>query len=49
VILRDVQQLTTEEAAEIVGVSLPAFKARLHRGRVQLREQLNSYVSSLKK
>ena len=48
VILRDVEQLSTEEAADVVGVSVPAFKARLHRGRVALREQLNSYVASLK-
>jgi RNA polymerase sigma-70 factor (ECF subfamily) len=48
VVLRDVQQLSTEEAAEIVGVSVPAFKARLHRGRVALREALNSYVASSK-
>ena len=44
VVLRDVQQLTTEEAATIVGISVPAFKARLHRGRVNLREQLDTYV-----
>ena len=48
VILRDVEQMSTEEAADIVGVSVPAFKARLHRGRVALREQLASYVASLK-
>jgi RNA polymerase sigma-70 factor (ECF subfamily) len=46
VILRDVQQLSTEEAAKVVGVSVPAFKARLHRGRVALREQLNQYVAT---
>lgn len=48
VVLRDVQQLTTEEAASTVGISVPAFKARLHRGRVILREQLNTYVTSPK-
>ena len=46
VVLRDVQQLSTEEAAEAVGVSVSAFKARLHRGRVALRSQLSAYVSS---
>ena len=46
VVLRDVQQLSTEEAAEVVGVSVPAFKARLHRGRVVLREWLSAYVAS---
>ena len=48
VVLRDVQQLSTEEAAEVAGVSVPAFKARLHRGRVLLREHLNAYVAARK-
>ena len=48
VVLRDVQQLTTDEAASTVGISVPAFKARLHRGRVILRESLNDYVTSPK-
>ena len=48
VILRDVEQLSTAEAADVVSISVPAFKARLHRGRIALREQLNSYVASLK-
>ena len=48
VILRDVEQLSTVEAADVVSISVPAFKARLHRGRIALREQLNSYVASLK-
>ena len=48
VVLRDVQQLSTEEAAEVVGISVSAFKARLHRGRVLLRSQLSAYVSSPK-
>ncbi|MEX2599051.1 MAG: sigma-70 family RNA polymerase sigma factor [Dehalococcoidia bacterium] len=45
VVLRDIQQLSTEEAADIVGVSIAAFKARLHRGRVALRDVLGQYVS----
>ncbi len=49
VVLRDVEQLTTEEAAGVVGISVPAFKARLHRGRVALREQLSAYVASPKR
>ena len=49
VILRDVEQLSTEEAAKVVDISVPAFKARLHRGRVALREQLNAYVASTRR
>jgi RNA polymerase sigma-70 factor (ECF subfamily) len=46
VVLRDVQQLSTTEAAEIAGISEAAFKARLHRGRVALRNHLHGYVNS---
>ncbi len=39
-LLRDVQHLTEKEAAEILGISVPAAKIRLHRARLQLREML---------
>ena len=38
VVLRNVQDLSNEEAAEILGVSVSSLKARLHRGRVLLRK-----------
>ena len=44
VVLRDVQELSIEEAAQVVGVSVAAFKARLHRSRVALRSYLSTYV-----
>jgi RNA polymerase sigma-70 factor, ECF subfamily len=37
VVLRDIEGLSTEEAADIVGVRQSAVKSRLHRGRMQLR------------
>jgi RNA polymerase sigma-70 factor (ECF subfamily) len=39
-VLRDVQGLTTEEAAEALGVAIPAFKSRLLRARLMMREAL---------
>jgi RNA polymerase sigma-70 factor (ECF subfamily) len=39
-LLRDVQQLEEDEAAEVLGISRSAAKARLHRARLQLREKL---------
>ena len=39
-VLRDVQQLSTEEAAASLGLGIPALKARLLRGRLMLREAL---------
>ncbi len=40
VLLRDVQQLPTEDAAAALALSVPALKARLLRGRLMLRETL---------
>ncbi len=44
VVVRDVQGLTNDEAAEVLEVSVSALKARLHRGRVMLRNILSEYV-----
>lgn len=44
VVLRDIEGLSTEEAAHVVGVREAAFKSRLHRGRLALRELLEPYV-----
>ena len=44
VVLRDIEGLSTQDAAEIVGVREPAFKSRLHRGRMQLRALLEPYL-----
>ena len=44
VVLRDVQGLTTEEAAAVLESSVAAFKSRLHRGRVLLRKRLEAYL-----
>jgi RNA polymerase sigma-70 factor (ECF subfamily) len=39
-VLRDVEELTNEEVAEIIGESVASVKSRLHRARMALREQL---------
>jgi len=39
-ILRDVEELSTEETAEALGLSIPAVKSRLLRARLELREKL---------
>jgi RNA polymerase sigma-70 factor (ECF subfamily) len=44
VVLRDVEGLSTRDAAEIVGIREAAFKSRLHRGRMQLRTLLEPYL-----
>ena len=42
--LRDVEGLSTRDAAEIVGIREAAFKSRLHRGRMELRALLEPYL-----
>jgi RNA polymerase sigma-70 factor (ECF subfamily) len=44
VVLRDLEGLSTEEAASVTGVRQAAFKSRLHRGRMQLRALLEPYL-----
>lgn len=41
--LRDIEQLSTEETAEALGLSVPAVKSRLLRARLKLRQRLNQY------
>ena len=43
VILRDVEGLSTEEAAEVMELSEAAFKSRLHRARLVLRHALDQH------
>ncbi len=43
VVLRDVENLSTEETAELLGLSIPAVKSRLLRGRLKLREKLDKH------
>ena len=38
--LRDIEELSTEETAETLGISIPAVKSRLLRARLALRERL---------
>ncbi len=39
-VLRDIEELSTEETAEALGISIPAVKSRLLRARLELREKL---------
>jgi RNA polymerase sigma-70 factor (ECF subfamily) len=42
-VLRDIEELSTEETAEALGLSIPAVKSRLLRARLQLREKLTRF------
>ncbi|HOW99553.1 MAG TPA: sigma-70 family RNA polymerase sigma factor [Deltaproteobacteria bacterium] len=49
VIMKDMEGLKNEEIAEALGISVPAVKSRLHRGRLMLRDQLSDYFSKYTK
>lgn len=40
IVLRDVEGLSAEEAADVVGIEVGALKSRLHRGRMELKKHL---------
>ena len=42
-VLRDIEEMSTEETAEALGLSVPAVKSRLLRARLQLREKLTRF------
>ncbi len=41
--LRDVEGLSNEKVADILEISIPAVKSRLHRARLFLRDRLSDY------
>lgn len=42
-LLRDVEEFSTQETAELLGLSVPAVKSRLLRARLKLRQKLNKF------
>jgi RNA polymerase sigma-70 factor (ECF subfamily) len=42
-VLRDIEELSTEETASALDISIPAVKSRLLRARLQLREKLTKF------
>lgn len=44
-LLRDVEELSGEEVARRLGITLPAMKSRLHRARQTVRESLDQVLT----
>jgi RNA polymerase sigma-70 factor (ECF subfamily) len=44
IVLRDVEELTTEETAQALEVSQEVVKTRLHRGRLAIRQKVDEYL-----
>lgn len=47
-ILCDLEDISAKEAADTLGISVPALKSRLYRGRRALREKLGGSLEKLK-
>ena len=45
-LLRDVEELSTQESAEILGITEDTVKTRLHRARLAVRQKLDQYLQS---
>jgi RNA polymerase sigma-70 factor (ECF subfamily) len=48
-VLRDIEGLTTREAAELMELSEPAFKSRLHRARMTVRLAIEPLLDELER
>ena len=46
VLLRDLEDLSTEETAHVLDLSVDVVKTRLHRGRAAMRQKLDCYVNN---
>lgn len=46
IVLRDVEGLSAEEAASVVGIEIGALKSRLHRARMAIREHLAGAIAA---
>ncbi len=45
-VMRELEELSTEDTAQALGLSVQAVKTRLHRARLLLRERLSSYFAA---
>jgi RNA polymerase sigma-70 factor, ECF subfamily len=45
-LLRDVEELSTEETAQVLDLSVDVVKTRLHRARLAIRQELDAYLKT---
>lgn len=45
-LFKDVEGLSYEEIANLLGISVPAVKSRLHRARLALREKIDQFYNA---
>ena len=44
VVLRDVEELSNSEAADILDITVSSLKSRLHRGRILIRKHMDEFL-----
>jgi len=47
ILLRDVEELSTEETAQVLEVSTDVVKTRLHRARLAVRQSIDQYLRNI--
>jgi len=47
--LRDIEGLSTEEVSQVLEISVPAAKSRIHRARLYIRDKVSDYFYEWKK
>jgi RNA polymerase sigma-70 factor (ECF subfamily) len=46
VLLRDMEELSTEETAHVLDLTVDVVKTRLHRGRLAMRQKMDTYLTT---
>ena len=46
ILLRDIEELSTDDAAQVLDISQETVKTRLHRARLAVRQNLDAYLKS---
>jgi RNA polymerase sigma-70 factor (ECF subfamily) len=46
-LLRDVEELNSNETAQALNISVPSVKVRLHRARMMLQKQLTPHLKTI--
>ena len=46
IVLRDLEELSTEETAQVLDLTVDAVKTRLHRARTAMRQKLDCYLNN---
>jgi RNA polymerase sigma-70 factor (ECF subfamily) len=47
ILLRDVEELSTDDTAQILDINVDTVKTRLHRARLAIRQKLDTYLQGL--